>query len=197
MGGEPPSLPPSGQPSPAPLLSCPFQTGDAWHSPPAVALHCFTLSSVPVPLSVPSSLLASEPSPSAPPSTTVYPHGNRLLYERLTSPGSARGAGGVHLAPKQLGSAVPLGKGLGQLRARGSVARPESSCLSGPGTRTAWPGVQELPVPWPSVSAVEEALGCLSAVRLSHSQSARTAFYSPSPARNPRCAERVPGRTCH
>lgn len=52
----------------------------------------------------PESLPASELSPRAPPSSTVYPHGNRLLYVRLTSPGSARGAGGVHLARKQLGS---------------------------------------------------------------------------------------------
>lgn len=129
---------------------------------------------VSIPLPVPASLPASEPSHRAPPSSTDYPHGNRLLYVRLTSAGSARGAGGVPLAQKQLESAVLFGKGLGQLRPRGSVARPEYRRLRGPGISATWPGVKELPVAWPCVSAVEEALGCLPAVCLRHSQSART-----------------------
>lgn len=147
MGGEPPSLLASGYP-------CPFPHGGAGHSP----LHWPSAASPsPVSLylfhSLCQPLFAPERSPCAPPSSIVYPHGNRLLYMRLTSPDSAKGAGSFPLARKQLGSAVQFGKGLCQFRARGSVARPLPK-----GTRylgllarckVAWPSVSALSLPQP------------------------------------------------
>lgn len=98
-------------------------------------------------------LFAPEGSPRAPPSSIVYPHGNRLLYMRLTSPDSAKGAGSFPLARKRLGSAVQFGKGLCQLRARGSVARPLPKGTRNLGLlarcEVAWPSVSALSLPQP------------------------------------------------
>lgn len=121
---EPPSPPlsrhlSSGPPSRVPCLAG-MRGTRRLHSPCAA-------SSSPVPVSIPvlapASLPASEPAPRAPPSSSVCPLGNRLLLVRLTSPGSAGGTGGIHLARKQLGSAVMFEKGRSQLRARGTRAR--------------------------------------------------------------------------
>lgn len=125
-------------------------------------------------------LFAPERSPRAPPSSIVYPHGNRLLYMRLTSPDSAKGAGSFPLARKQLGPAGQFGKGLCRLRARGSVARPLPKGTRNLGLlarcEVAGPSVSALSLPQPE--------------RPLHSA-------SPSPARTPGRAERVLGKTCH
>ena len=125
-------------------------------------------------------LVAPERSPRAPPSSIVYPRGNWLLYMRLTSPDSAKGAGSFPWARKQLGPAVQFGKGLCRLRARGSVARPLPKGTGNLGL------LARCEVAGPSVSA------------LSLPQPERPLPTAPpSPARTPGRAERVLGRTCH
>lgn len=67
----------------------------------------------------------------------------------------------------------------------------------GPEVAATWPGVQELPVARPGISAGKEVLGCLSSVRLASSQSARPVLCSPSSAKSSGCTEKVFGRACH
>lgn len=100
---------------------------------------------------------------------------------RLTSPGSARGAGGVHLAQKQLGSAVLFRRGgRGQFRAKGSVARSEYGCLL-EGARL--PG-QVWSCQWPGQASQPGTAGYLS-----RSQSAHPALCPTRPAKTPGCTE--------
>lgn len=160
-------------PKPWTSLACPFPRGGAWHSPPARAPRCCVLARVPSVLrslrGPSASFSAAERSPCSLSSSAVYPHGNRLLHERLSFPRSARGAGDVHLARgsvrKGWSRPVQSERECGPTR----VGLPE-----GPGAPAAWPGVQELPVAQPKVSAWREVLGCLSVgCPSSRSQSAR------------------------
>lgn len=104
---------------------------------------------------------------------------------RLTSPCSPRGAGGVHLAQKQLGSAVLFGKGgRGQLRARGSVARSDYSCLL-EGARSA-----------DSLARCGAANGLVKRLSreplaISPAARARIPHFAPRPAKAPGCIETV------
>lgn len=100
---------------------------------------------------------------------------------RLTSPGSARGAGGVHLAQKQLGSAVLFGRG-----GRGQLDLSTAACWRGPDSLA-------------RCGAANGLVKRLSRERLAISPAARAPiphFASPDLLRS-QDVQKLPGRTCH